>query len=152
MGKKRVVVKTKEEVIKETEKREAIIQKVTGKTPKKKKIVEKGRAYIYSTYNNTMITITDRNGNVLACASSGMVGFKGPQKSTPFAASKVAEVVAEKAERIGMKEIEVLVKGIGTGRDSAIRSLGNKGLEIVSIKDITPIPHNGCRPRKPRRV
>jgi len=152
MGKKRVITKSKEEIIKETEKREAIIQKVVGKGPKKKKIVEKGRAYIYSTYNNTMITITDKSGNVLAWASSGMVGFKGPQKATPFAASKVAEIVAEKVKKMGMKEIEVLVKGIGTGRDSAIKSLGHRGLDIISIKDVTPIPHNGCRPRKPRRV
>ena len=152
MGKKKVVVQTEEEVLKETERLEATQKKATQPVSLKPKGIERAHAYIRSSYNNVMVTITDPKGNVIAWSSSGSLGFKGPKKATPFAASKVVEAVTEKIRKIGIRELAVLVKGIGSGREAAIRSLANKGFDIVSIKDITPIPHNGCRPPKPRRV
>ncbi len=125
------------------------------KTTKKKKVqrqVGTGRAYIQATFNNTIVTLTDQNGNVLGWASAGMVGFKGPKKATPYAASKVVEKAIELVQESGLKEVSVFVKGIGGGRESAIRGLNNNGLIVNSIKDTTPIPHNGCRPPKRRRV
>ncbi len=114
--------------------------------------VPRGRAYIQATLNNTIVSITDQNGNVLAWASAGNCGFRGPKKATPYAAGKVVEKVLEQIERLGMKELQVFVTGIGNGRDSALRSLNTKGLNITSIKETTPVPHNGCRSRRPRRV
>lgn len=114
--------------------------------------VEKGRAYIKSTFNNTVITITDPQGNTLAWGSSGLMGFKGSRKGTPFAAGQAAEKAAREAMDQGMREVDVYVKGPGSGREAAIRSLQGAGLEITLIKDVTPIPHNGCRPPKRRRV
>ena len=152
MGKKKVIKQTEEEVLKEKDQLEATQRKIARASASKGKRVETGRAYINSSYNNIVMTITDINGNVLAWSSSGSLGFKGPKKSTPFAASKVAEAVTEKINKIGVRKLSILVKGIGSGREGAIRSLAAKGFEIVSIKDITPVPHNGCRPRKPRRV
>ncbi|MCG2687249.1 30S ribosomal protein S11 [Candidatus Parcubacteria bacterium] len=105
-----------------------------------------------STLNNTIVSITDQNGNVLAWASAGNCGFRGPKKSTPYAAGKVVEKVLEKIDNLGMKELSVHVIGIGNGRDSALRSLNAKGLNIISIKETTPVPHNGCRPRRARRI
>jgi small subunit ribosomal protein S11 len=119
---------------------------------KVKKNVPHGIAHIRSTFNNTIISITDLEGNTIAWSSSGTVGFKGSRKSTPFAAQKAAEKVAEKAMKMGVREVEVLVNGPGAGRESAIRSLAASGLKIRAIEDVTPIPHNGCRPRKRRRV
>ena len=116
------------------------------------KLVRRGSVHILATYNNTMITITDERGAVLAWSSAGTLGFKGTKKATPFAAARVAETVAEKAKKIGLEEVVVLVKGVGAGRESAVRSLANRGLNIVLIKDITPLPHNGPRPKKVRRV
>lgn len=121
----------------------------------KKKIrrnVVKGIAHVLATFNNTMVTITDLNGEVLCWDSAGSVGFKGARKSTPFAASRASEKVAGKAKRLGMREIDVRVRGPGPGRESAISSLQNNGLKVLSIEDHTPIPHNGCRPPKKRRV
>lgn len=118
----------------------------------KKVISARGTAYISAGFNNTLITLTDLEGKTVCCGSSGMAGFKGTRKSTPFAASKAAEQVAEKALKLGVKEVAVLVKGPGSGRDAAIKSLKNAGLDVRSITDVTPIPHNGCRPRKRRRV
>ncbi|OGZ95690.1 MAG: 30S ribosomal protein S11 [Candidatus Sungbacteria bacterium RIFCSPLOWO2_02_FULL_51_17] len=112
----------------------------------------RGVAHVQATYNNTLINISDERGNVVAWSSSGSIGFRGSKKSTPFAAARVAEVVAEKAKKIGIQDIAVLVKGVGSGRESAIRSLANHGMNIDYIKDITPIPHNGPRPPKARRV
>jgi len=150
MGKKRIITKTEEELLKETERVEAGMKKdVKAKKPLKAK---EGKLYISSSYNNTLITLTDLQGNVLTWASAGSIGFKGTKKATPFAASKVAETISFAAKRLGIEKVAVLVKGIGSGRDSAIRSLAARGLEIVSITDITPVPHNGCRPRKVRRV
>ncbi len=119
---------------------------------REKKSVPKGRAYIPSTFNNTLITLTDPNGNVIAAGSAGNVGFKGSRKSTPFAAGQAAERVARQAMDHGMRQVDVLVKGPGSGREAAIRSLQGAGLAILSIRDVTPLPHNGCRARKRRRV
>ena len=149
MGKKRIIQQTKEELLKEREKIEAKIKKETGPVMKK---VKEGKIFIFSSYNNTIFTLTDIQGNVLGWASSGSIGFKGTKKATPFAASKVAGVISQIAKKLGIDKVAVLVKGIGSGRESAIRSLAAKGLNIISIKDITPIPHNGCRPPKVRRV
>lgn len=114
--------------------------------------IERGVAHIRSTFNNTIVTITDPQGNALSWASSGQSGFKGSRKSTPFAAQLAAESAAKAAMEYGLREVEVLVKGPGSGREAAIRSLQSAGLEVSLIKDVTPIPHNGCRPPKRRRV
>lgn len=119
---------------------------------KERKLVERGVAHIRSTFNNTIVTITDPSGNTLAWASSGTQGFKGSKKGTPFAAGMAAEAAAREAMNYGLREVEVLVKGPGSGREAAIRSLQAAGLEINAIRDVTPIPHNGCRPPKRRRV
>lgn len=117
-----------------------------------RKNVERGQAHITSTFNNTMVTLTDMQGNALSWASAGQLGFRGSRKSTPFAAQEAAQEAAKKAEAYGLKSVEVYVKGPGSGRESAIRSLQAAGLEVTMIKDVTPIPHNGCRPPKRRRV
>ena len=125
----------------------------TSKSKKKtKKNIPSGIAHINSTFNNTIITITDTTGNTISWSSSGNKGFKGSRKSTPFAAQLAAEEAGKKAMEHGMKYVEVVIKGPGNGRESAIRALGSTGLNITVIKDITPIPHNGCRPSKKRRV
>ena len=115
---------------------------------KVKKSVPEGRAYIHSTFNNTIVTITDAEGNAISWASAGTLGFKGSKKSTPFAAGMSAEATGKAAYDMGMRKVEVYVKGLGSGRETAIRSLQTAGLEILSISDVTPIPHNGCRPPK----
>ncbi len=122
------------------------------KKKKEKKSVFEGKVFIQATFNNTIVTVTDLNGNALSWASAGGLGFRGAKKSTPYAAQTTAETAAQKAMDFGLREVHVLVKGPGVGRESAIRSLGALGLKVRSIKDITPIPHNGCRPRKSRRV
>ncbi|MEB3430073.1 30S ribosomal protein S11 [Citroniella saccharovorans] len=119
---------------------------------RERKNIEKGQAHIVSTFNNTMVTLADTNGNVISWASAGQLGFRGSRKSTPFAAQEAAESAAKKAMEHGLKSVEVYVKGPGSGREAAIRSLQATGLEISMIKDVTPIPHNGCRPPKRRRV
>ncbi len=118
----------------------------------KRRQIFKAQAHIKCTYNNTIVTITDLNGATLGWASSGLLGFKGAKKSTPFAATKVTATVTEKIKKYGIKEIEVYVKGVGGGRESAVRGLSAAGYNIILIKDITPNPHNGCRQRRPRRV
>ena len=123
-----------------------------GKRKKTRKVGAKGVAHVKATFNNTIITITDLNGEALAWASAGGVGYKGSRKSTPFAAQRAAEKVGEAAAKMGMKEVEVRVKGPGAGRESAIRALSQAGLIVKAIEDHTPLPHNGCRPRKRRRV
>ena len=122
------------------------------KRRRERKIVEKGAAHIRSSFNNTMVTITDLEGNALSWASSGGLGFRGSRKSTPYAAQTAAETAAKAAMEHGLKTVEVYVKGPGQGREAAIRALQTAGLEVVMIKDVTPIPHNGCRPPKRRRV
>ena len=112
----------------------------------------KGRASIQCTYNNTIISLTDINGNVLGWSSSGHMGFKGAKKSTPYAATQVVADVTEKVKKFGLQEVEVFVKGVGNGREAAIRALANNGFSILGIKDTTSVPHGGCRPRRPRRI
>lgn len=119
---------------------------------REKKYVENGAAHIKSTFNNTLITISDQNGNVLSWSSAGAMGFRGSRKNTPYAAGMAAETAAKAAMEYGLKQVEVYVKGPGAGREAAIRSLQAAGLEVSMIKDVTPIPHNGCRPPKRRRV
>lgn len=119
--------------------------------PRKRKVkknVPEGRAFIHSTFNNTIVTICDKDGNAISWASAGTLGFKGSKKSTPFAAGMAAEAAGKTAVGMGMKKVEVFVKGIGSGRETAVRSLQTAGLEITAITDVTPIPHNGCRPPK----
>lgn len=128
-------------------------KKTTGsRKHREKKNIERGAAHIQSTFNNTIVTITDMNGNAVSWASAGEMGFRGSRKSTPFAAATAAETAAKAAMEHGMKYVEVYVKGPGSGRESAIRALQTAGLEVSLIKDVTPIPHNGCRPPKRRRV
>lgn len=122
------------------------------KKKKIKKIVAAGQAHIRATFNNTMISISDADGNVISWATAGGSGFKGSRKSTPYAAQIAAEAAIEKAKAYGLEKVDVFVRGIGSGRDSAIRAFNNSGIYVNSLKDVTPIPHNGCRPPKPRRV
>ena len=127
------------------------LKKVSRKR-RERKLVERGAAHIRSSFNNTIVTITDTNGNALSWASAGGLGFRGSKKSTPFAAQSAAETAANNAKEYGLKSVDVYVKVPGSGRESAIRSLQAAGLEVTMIKDVTPIPHNGCRPPKRRRV
>ena len=143
MGKKRVVKTAGEE-------QEGSKSQVVPSVSKKK--VEMGMLFVQSTYNNTKLVLTDNKGAVLSTSSSGSIGFKGAKKGTPFAAAKVGEILGGKASAIGMKEISVVVRGVGSGRESAIRGFISKGINILSIKDVTPVPHNGPKPKKPRRV
>jgi len=150
-GKNKKDAKTK----KMEEKRGVKKPEAVAKNKKKKKIkrqVLKGQAHIQCTYNNTMITISDLNGAVLGWSSAGLLGFKGAKKSTPYAATQVARDVAEKVKKFDVRELEVFIKGVGSGRESSVRSLANGGFTLLAIRDMTPIPHNGCRSRKPRRV
>ena len=124
----------------------------TVKKRKEKKSVYEGNVYIQATFNNTIVTITDLNGNALSWASSGGLGFRGAKKSTPFAAQTVTETAVQKAVSYGLREVHVFVKGPGMGRENAVGALGALGLKVKSISDVTPIPHNGCRPRKTRRM
>ena len=126
--------------------------KKTTTRRRERKNIEKGQAHIHSSFNNTIVTITDVQGNAISWASSGGLGFKGSRKSTPFASQMAAETAAKAAMEHGLKSVEVFVKGPGSGREAAIRALQTAGLEISMIKDVTPIPHNGCRPPKRRRV
>lgn len=144
MGKKRIIKKGANESGDESKSR------VLSHSSKRK--VSKGILYIESTYNNTRITLTDESGNTIFWGSAGLMGFKGTKKSTPYAASKVAGALGEKSKNIGLKEVEIIIKGVGAGRESAIRSFAATGIDITRIKDRTPIPHNGPKPPKPRRV
>jgi len=119
---------------------------------KAKRQVSTGHAYISVTYNNTIVTLTDTDGNVLAWSTAGHCGFRGPKKATPYAASVIVKNVVEKVEEYGLKDVKVFVRGVGQGRESAVRSLNANGLNVLLIKDVTPIPHNGCRPPRPRRM
>lgn len=130
----------------------AKVAKKTTRSKRVKKNIERGAAHIRSSFNNTIVTITDVNGNALSWASAGGLGFRGSKKSTPFAAQTAAETAAKAAMEHGLKTVEVFVKGPGAGREAAIRALQAAGLEVTMIKDVTPIPHNGCRPPKRRRV
>lgn len=150
MGKKHVTQTNQEEAIKEGDKIEANLKKeVKVKSADR---VQEGRVYVSSSYNNTIITLTNSKGQVLVSKSAGSVGFKGTKKSTSFAASRVAEAIANVCKKLMIEKIEVYIKGIGAGRESAVRTLVTQGINVVAIKDVTPIPHNGGRPRKVRRV
>lgn len=144
MGKKRIV---KTDEVEESGAQKEVTPKDAGK-----KRVEAGVLHVRSTYNNTALILTDRKGNVIGSASSGSLGFKGAKKGTPFAAAKVGETLGAKAQLLGVKEIAVVVKGVGLGRESGIRGFISKGINLTSIKDATPMPHNGPKPKKPRRV
>jgi small subunit ribosomal protein S11 len=122
------------------------------KKKKAKRQIQKGEAHIQCTYNNTKVAISDMSGGILGWSSSGLLGFKGAKKSTPYAATQVTNDASEKVSKYGVRELDVFMKGVGSGREACIRALANKGFALISIKDITPVPHNGCRPRKPRRV
>ena len=136
----------------ENSKEDRKTNKKKGRKKKADKKIPVGVAHIKATYNNTIVALSDLSGNIISWASAGMAGFKGPKKSTPYAAQIITRIAVEKAREYGLNEVSVMVKGVGTGRESAIRALNANGLTITSIKDITPIPHNGCRPKKPRRV
>ena len=150
MGKKTVKTETAEEALKEKEVVEESIKKSSQTSVSKK--FSSSRIYIDSTYNNTYLTVTDEKGNVLAWSSAGSLGFKGPKKATPFAATSVVETLLSKLKKVDLGKVAIYVKGIGGGRAAAIRALINNNLDIYLIKDITPIPFNGPRPKKPRRV
>ena len=130
----------------------ATTQSPDKKKAKMRKNVGKATAHVHASFNNTIITIVDSAGQVIAWDSAGTIGYKGSRKSTPYAAQRAAEKVADKIKKMGVHELEVLVRGPGSGRESAIRALANSGIEVKSIEDVTPLPHNGCRPRKRRRV
>ena len=123
-----------------------------AKKKKEKRTVYEGNVYIQATFNNTIVTVTDLTGNAISWASAGGLGFKGAKKSTPYAAQTTAEIAAKKAMDQGLRAVNIFVKGPGVGRESAVRSIGNLGIQVMSIRDVTPIPHNGCRPPKRRRV
>lgn len=150
MGKKRII--TKGETTPSQEDARGPSEASSAGPQEGRRAPERGIAHILATYNNTLISISDSRGNVIAWSSAGAMGFKGTKKATPYAAARAAETVAEKAKRAGINSINIMVKGVGSGRESAIRSLANYGLEITMIKDVTPIPHNGPRPPKVRRV
>jgi small subunit ribosomal protein S11 len=128
------------------------VKKTTGRRRRDRKVVERGQAHIQSSFNNTIVTITDSLGNALSWASAGELGFRGSKKSTPYAAQMAADKAAVAAKEFGLKTVEVFVKGPGSGREAAIRALQAAGLDVTMIKDVTPVPHNGCRPPKRRRV
>jgi small subunit ribosomal protein S11 len=142
MGKKRIVSKGSGDSMKKS---------TTGKKTSKKRI-SSGVLHVQASYNNTIVTLTDSKGNKVASSSSGSLGFRGAKKGTPFAAAKIGEVLSEKAEQMGMQEVAVIIRGVGSGRESAVRSFVNNGITISSIKDATPVPHNGPKPPKPRRI
>lgn len=147
------IIKTEEqEEVTPTPEEEALESAASKKKKKNKKQVARGRATIQCTYNNTIITIADMNGNALAWSSSGHMGFKGAKKSTPYAATQVVADITEKVKKYGVTELEVYVRGVGSGREGSIRALANNGFTLLGIKDTTPVPHGGCRPRRPRRI
>ncbi|MEK7067157.1 MAG: 30S ribosomal protein S11 [Patescibacteria group bacterium] len=150
MGKKKITKQNETELMEETSKLESAVKKAAVVSAQRH--TKSANIYIQATYNNTIMTATDNSGNALAWSSSGALGFKGAKKATPFAASKVAETVVEKIRKSGLQDVSVYVKGIGSGRESAVRSLLSAGLNVSSVTDTTPIPHNGCRPPKVRRI
>jgi small subunit ribosomal protein S11 len=143
MGKKRITKKSGGSDVAGT-------SRALNRIPKRK--LASGKLNILATFNNTLVTLTDQKGNAVMAASSGALGFKGSRKSTPFAAAKVGEIIGEKAQQMGMKDAEVIVRGVGAGRESALRAFAGKGIAITSITDMTPVPFNGPRPKKARRV
>jgi small subunit ribosomal protein S11 len=154
MGKKKVGKQDQGALLKEAEKVEGAVTAAaaSAQTISSKKITDRGNIYVKATYNNTIITVTDEKGNMLFWSTAGALGFTGPKKATPFASSKIVAALSEKLKKIGMNSISIYLNGIGGGRDSAIRSFANQGFNILSIQDVTPIPHNGPKARKVRRI
>ena len=151
MGKKHIIQADQEELMKEKEKVDASLKKdVKVKTPSSR--ITEARVYVSSSYNNTKLTLTNNRGQVLAWKSAGSVGFKGTKKATSFAASRVAEAIANICKKLAIEKLSVYIKGVGAGRESAVRTLVAQGINVVLIKDVTPVPHNGCRQKKVRRV
>ena len=150
MGKKKVLKQNEEQLMKETEEQESSAKKAPTISAAKR-ITKAGQAHVQATYNNTIITVADDAGNVLAWSSAGSLGFKGAKKATPYAASQVVSTVVEKVKKTGLQDVAIFVKGIGSGRESAVRALAGN-FNVISISDVTPIPHNGCRSPKVRRV
>lgn len=144
MGKKRIIKKEGQTVD------QGLVSRALGRSAKKKHAA--GTLFVQSTYNNTKILLADKKGNTLVWSSSGSLGFKGAKKGTPFAAAKVGELVGERAANMGIKEVDVVVKGVGSGRESSIRGFSSKGIDITLIRDMTPVPHNGPKSKKPRRI
>lgn len=149
MGKKRVIAKSEESAIEDQEKVEAKVRKQGAGLLSRS---DEGVVYISCSYNNTLASLTDRKGNVLFWTSAGNLGFGGTRKGTPFAASKVGDTIVEAAKKRGINRLTIKVRGIGSGRDSAIRAISSKSIEVVGLEDLTSVPHNGCSPKKPRRV
>jgi small subunit ribosomal protein S11 len=152
MGKKKVIKQTSEEAIKEAEVLQAAMKKAENSDVSVKRAPGQGRIYIIASYNNILMTATDSQGNVLGWSSSGHLQFKGPKKATPFAAAQVAESLLQKIKKSGIMDFSVFIRGVGSGRESALRTLIARGVNLFSIKDVTPIPHGGCRPVKVRRI
>ena len=150
MGKKKIGTQTSEEAISQATAIEGAVAATSAKTVGKK--FEKGRVYVKASYNNTVISVTDEQGNLVAWSTAGSLGFKGPKKATPFAASKVVAALTEKLRKAGLQKVTIYLNGIGGGRDSSVRSFVNQGFEVLSIRDVTPIPHNGPKPKKVRRI
>ncbi|MBI5147932.1 MAG: 30S ribosomal protein S11 [Parcubacteria group bacterium] len=150
MGKKKIVKQSEKDLLKNASGPEAAAAKSSPSGGSKK--FEKGKIYVKASYNNTIVTVTNAAGDTVAWASAGSLGFSGPKKATPFAASKVIEAISEKLRRTGPFDVDIIISGIGSGRDSAIRSLINRGFNPLSLRDVTPVPHNGPRPKKVRRV
>lgn len=150
MGKKRIIQTNQDELVKEKEKIEEKMKKdVNVKTSSQSR---RGRIYVSSSYNNTIVTLTDENGNVLFSRGAGSIGFKGTKKGTSYAASQVAKAIVDVCVKLNVREADVYIKGVGGGRDMALKTLVAQGIDVMSVRDVTPIPHNGCRPKKPRRV
>ncbi len=151
MGKKKILTQKADELIKETAERETASKKISAAPASARRFIKSGQAHVQATYNNTIISVADDRGNLLAWASAGALGFKGAKKATPYAASKVAEAVLEKVRKSGLEDIAIYVRGIGSGRESAVRTLAG-AMHVTAVSDVTPIPHNGTRPPKVRRV
>lgn len=151
MGKKKVIKQTEGQAIKESEAVSGSVAAKSGNAVSRQR-TEHGRVYVQASFNNTIVTVTDAKGNVITWMSAGSIGFSGPKKATPFAASKIIEAISEKVKKSGPSIVDVYIRGIGKGRDSAVRTLAAKGFTVNSIKDVTPIPHNGPKPKKVRRI
>ncbi len=150
MGKKKVGTQTEAEAINQASAIEGAVVAASAKDVKKK--FEKGNVYVKASYNNTIISVTDEKGNLVAWSTAGSLGFRGPKKATPFAASKVVAALTEKLRKAGLQKVSIFLNGIGGGRDSSVRSFVNQGFDVLSIHDVTPIPHNGPKPKKVRRI
>lgn len=150
MGKKKIGTQTGEEAINQASAIEGAVAAASAKNVSQK--LEKGNVYVKASYNNTIISVTDEKGNLVAWGTAGSLGFKGPKKATPFAASKIVAALTEKLRKAGLQKVTMYLNGIGGGRDSSVRSFVNQGFEVLAIRDVTPIPHNGPKPKKVRRI